>query len=154
MPMADSRVLKAQKTTFSSRHGLCDILFLSLGELGICVKNLIPIGGVEHWEKNYFPQGGMLKFTYKGRFLTIKKVYKKLLYWKPKRWKYALVRPLYIGFIYFLKKTKILIFGGISKFLKLIVFGQILTKFGCFRLFWADSVAMAVANTMPLIWKE
>jgi hypothetical protein len=31
-------------------------------------------------EKNHFPQGGMLKFTYKGRFLTIKKTYKKLLY--------------------------------------------------------------------------
>jgi hypothetical protein len=28
--------------------------------------------------KNYFPQGGILKFTYKGRFLTMKKAYKKL----------------------------------------------------------------------------
>jgi hypothetical protein len=31
---------------------------------------------------------------------------------------------------FFLKKIKISIFGGISKFLKLIVFGKILTKFG------------------------
>jgi hypothetical protein len=128
--------LKAQKTTFSSRHGLCNILFLSLGELGICLQNLIPIGGVEHWEKIYFPQGGMLKFTYKGRFLTIEKAYKKLLYWKSKRWERALVHLLHIGF-FFLKKIKISIFGGISKFLKLIVFGQILTKFDSFGLFWA-----------------
>jgi hypothetical protein len=32
---------------------------------------------MEHGEKIYFPQGGMLKFTYKGNFLTIKKAYKK-----------------------------------------------------------------------------
>jgi hypothetical protein len=32
-------------------------------------------------KKNHFPQGGMLKFTYKSRFLTIKK---KLLYCKSK----------------------------------------------------------------------
>jgi hypothetical protein len=37
--------------------------------------------------------------------------------------------------LFFWKKIKISIFGGISKFLKLIVFGQILTKFGNFRLF-------------------
>jgi hypothetical protein len=42
------RVLKAQKTTFLSRHGLCDILFLYLGELDICLQNLILVGGVEH----------------------------------------------------------------------------------------------------------
>jgi hypothetical protein len=30
----------------------------------------------------------------------------------------------------FLRNTKISIFGGISKFLKLIVFGQILGRFG------------------------
>jgi succinate-acetate transporter protein len=48
-----------------------------------------------------------------------------------------------------LKKIKISIFGGISKFLKLIVFGQILTNFGSFGLFWADSAAMAMADSMP-----
>jgi hypothetical protein len=48
VPKGDSRVLKAQKTIFSSRHGLCNILFLSLGGSGICLQNLIPIGGVEH----------------------------------------------------------------------------------------------------------
>jgi hypothetical protein len=30
-------------------------------------------------KKNYFPQGGMLKFTYKGHFLTIKIAYEKFL---------------------------------------------------------------------------
>jgi hypothetical protein len=94
VPKGDNKVLKAQKTTFSSSHGLCNILFLSLGELGICLQNLISIGSVEHWEKIYFPQGGMLKFTYKGCFLTIKKAYEKSLYWKSKWWEHALVHLL------------------------------------------------------------
>jgi hypothetical protein len=38
---------------------------------------------------------------------------------------------------FFLKKLKISIFGGISKFLKQIIFGWILTKFGSFGQFWA-----------------
>jgi hypothetical protein len=50
----------------------------------------------EHWEKNHFPQGVMLKFTYKGRFLTIKKTYKKLLYWKSKWWTHTFLLPLHI----------------------------------------------------------
>jgi hypothetical protein len=40
---------------------------------------------VKHREKNHFPQRGMLKFTYKGRFLRIKMTYKKLLYQKSKQ---------------------------------------------------------------------
>jgi hypothetical protein len=32
VPNGDNRILKSRKTTFSSRHGLCNILFLSLGE--------------------------------------------------------------------------------------------------------------------------
>jgi hypothetical protein len=36
------------------------------------------------------------------------------------------------------KKFKILIFIGISKFLKLIVFGEILAKFDNFGWFWAN----------------
>jgi hypothetical protein len=90
----DNKVLKAKKTTFSSRHGLCNILFLSLSKLGACLQNLIFTRGVEHWEKNYFPQGGMVKFTYKVRFLTIKRAYKKLLYWKSKQWVHDLIPPL------------------------------------------------------------
>jgi hypothetical protein len=130
----DNRVLKAKKATFSSRHGLCNILLLSLGELGTSLQNLIPTRGVEHWEKNYIPQGGMMKFTYKGSFLTIKEAYKKLLYWKSKQWAHALVPLLHTCF-FFWKIIKISIFGGISKFLKQIVFGQILAKFGSFGQF-------------------
>jgi hypothetical protein len=50
---------------------------------------------------------------------------------------------------FFLKKIKISIFGSISKFLKLIVFGQILTKFGNFGQIWTDLAVMAVADSMP-----
>jgi hypothetical protein len=49
-----------------------------------------------------FPQGGILKFTYKGRFLAIKLAYEKL--------KSSINRNFYF------KKIKISIFGGISKF--------------------------------------
>jgi hypothetical protein len=48
VPKRDSRVLKAQKATFPSRHGLCNISFLSVGELDICLQNLTSIRGVEH----------------------------------------------------------------------------------------------------------
>jgi hypothetical protein len=47
-----------------------------------------------------------------------------------------------------LKNTKISIFGGISKFLKLIVFGQILADLGSFGQIWADSPALIVADSM------
>jgi hypothetical protein len=40
--------------------------------------------------------------------------------------------------VLFLKKTKISVFGGISKFLEQIVFGQI----------WANFVALAVVDSM------
>jgi hypothetical protein len=48
-----------------------------------------------------------------------------------------------------LKKTKISIFGGISKFLKLIVIGQISVNFGNFWEFWANFAALAVVDSMP-----
>jgi hypothetical protein len=41
-----------------------------------------------------------------------------------------------------LKNTKILIFGGISKF-------QIWVDFGRFGQFWADIAALTVADSMP-----
>jgi hypothetical protein len=49
------------------------------------------------------------------------------------------VPPLHIGFS-FLKNIKISNFGGISKFFKLIAFGQI----------WADSTTLPVADSMIL----
>jgi hypothetical protein len=55
---------------------MCLSIFLFLSKLGTCPQNLIPTRGVEHCEKKHFPQGGKLKFTYKGRFLTIKKTYR------------------------------------------------------------------------------
>jgi hypothetical protein len=48
MPMEDNNVLEAKKIAFSSKHGWCIILFLSLGELGICLQNLISTRSVEH----------------------------------------------------------------------------------------------------------
>jgi hypothetical protein len=48
-----------------------------------------------------------------------------------------------------MKKTKISILGGISKFLKLIVFGHILANFGSFGKIWANSAALTVADNMP-----
>jgi hypothetical protein len=48
-----------------------------------------------------------------------------------------------------LKKIIISIFGGVSEFLKLFVFGQILTKLGNFGQFWVDSAVVAMADSMP-----
>jgi hypothetical protein len=42
----------------------------------------------------------------------------------------------------FLEKTKISIFGGISKF-------HLWANFGKFWQFWADFAALAVADSMP-----
>jgi hypothetical protein len=58
---------------------LPEFTILFLVELGACLQNFVPTREVEHAEKIYFPQGGMLKFTYKGRFLTTKIAYEKFL---------------------------------------------------------------------------
>jgi hypothetical protein len=68
-----------QKNHFRHRYGLLDLKFLFVVELGTCAQNLIYIKGVEGCQKNYFPRRGMQKFTYKGRFLTIKIAYEKFL---------------------------------------------------------------------------
>jgi hypothetical protein len=75
----DISVLEAKKTIFGRRYGLPDFIFLFLFKLGTCVQNLIFTKVVEDCQKNHFPQRGMLKFTYKGRFLTIKTAYEKFL---------------------------------------------------------------------------
>jgi hypothetical protein len=93
----------SKKTTFSSRFRMSLFRFLFLGELSTCSQNLMPTQGVEPWENHQFPQGGMLKFTYKGRFLTIKIAYEKFLGWKSERWKHALVPLLYIEINFFEK---------------------------------------------------
>jgi hypothetical protein len=50
--------------------------------------------------------------------------------------------PIYTWKFFFGKETKISIFGGISEFLELIVFGQILAVL-------ADFAALAMADSMP-----
>jgi hypothetical protein len=75
----------------------------------------MPTQGVEPWENHQFPQGGMLKFMYKDRFLTIKIGYEKFFDWKSEWWKHALASVLYVE-IFIFEKIKISIFGGISKF--------------------------------------
>jgi hypothetical protein len=79
VPERDSSVLEAKKTIFGRRYGLLDFIILFFFELGTCVKNLIFIKVVEGCQKNYFPQRGMLKFTYKGCFWIIKIAYEKFL---------------------------------------------------------------------------
>jgi hypothetical protein len=79
VPERYSSVSGAKKTIFGRRYGLPDFTFLFLFELGTCVQNLIFTKVVEGCQKNHFPQRGMLKFTYKGRFLTIKIAYEKFL---------------------------------------------------------------------------
>jgi hypothetical protein len=70
-----NRVLEAKKAIFKSRYGLKDFEFLFLGELGTCQQNLISTRLMKPWKKCHFAQRGMLKFTYKGRYLTIKIAY-------------------------------------------------------------------------------
>jgi succinate-acetate transporter protein len=90
----------------------------------------------------------MLKFTYKGRFLTIKKTYKYYCIEIQTVNIYSSASSINQNFL-FLRNTKIIIFGGISEFLKLIVFGQILADFGSFGQFWAEFVALTMADSMP-----
>jgi hypothetical protein len=79
----------------------------------------------------------MLKFTYKGDFLTKKRHMKNYSIENPNS-EHILWCFFYASNFLFLRNAKISIFGGISKFLKLIVFGQILANFGNFGQFWAD----------------
>jgi hypothetical protein len=79
LPKGESSLLGSKKTIFSSRYEMSLIGFLFLGELGTCPQNLMLTQCVEPWENHQYPQRGMLKFTYKGSFLTIKKAYEKFL---------------------------------------------------------------------------
>jgi hypothetical protein len=79
MPKRDSNVLEAKRTIFGRRFGLPDFIFLFLVELGTCVKNHMFTKVIKGWQKIYFPPRDMLKFTYKGCFLTIKIAYEKFL---------------------------------------------------------------------------
>jgi hypothetical protein len=97
---------------------------------------------VEHWERNHFPQGGMLKFTYKGRFLN--SIWK-ILGLKIRTVKTCSSASSTRANFYFWKILK-------SRFLvefQNFIFGQILANLGSFGQFWADFAAMTVADSMP-----
>jgi hypothetical protein len=99
----DNSLLGSKKTTFSSRYEMSLFRFLFLSELGTCSQNLMPTRGVEPWVKHQFLQGGMLKITSKGCFLTIKIAYEKKLDWKSKQRKHALMSPLQVEIFIFEK---------------------------------------------------
>jgi hypothetical protein len=105
----------------------------------------MPTRGVEPWENHQFPQGGMLKFTYKGHFLTIEIVYEKFLVWKSKQWKHVLVPLLHVQFLFIFKTLK-------SQFLVVFqsfIFGQILANFGTFGQIWANFATLTMVDSMP-----
>jgi hypothetical protein len=117
---------------------LWDFIFFFLVELGTCLQNLIP-RIVEHWEKNYFAQEGIMKSTYIDNFLTIKKAYKNVLCQKSKRWTHTLVPLLCIEFFIFLKSSKSMVFQKSSSLLSLDRFREILVvlcRFGQILLHW------------------
>jgi hypothetical protein len=106
----DNSLLGSKRTTFSSRYEMCLFEFSFLSELGTCPQNLMfkiddweNFHKIADWENHQFPQRGMLKFTYKGCFLTIKIAYEKNLDWKSKWWKHALVPPLQVEIFIFEK---------------------------------------------------
>jgi hypothetical protein len=79
-------------------------------------------------------------------FFDMQKVIWKILRLKIQKMCSYFGDPSTHGSFYLLKKTKISIFGGISKFLDLIVFGQILAILGNFLAHFAT---LAVADSMP-----
>jgi hypothetical protein len=132
---------------------LRDCKSLLLGELGTCQQNLISMRRMEPWKKCHFAQRGMLKFTYKGHFLTIKIAYGKFLNWKSKWWKHFLVPPLYVE-ILFLRNTKILSFGGIQSFVLgwFWQFWAVLGRFCCIGSGWQHAQrSLEILKTSQLL---
>jgi hypothetical protein len=86
VPKGRQQSFEGPKKTFSSRHGLCNILFLSLDELGICLQNLICTRGVEHWKKiKLFSTRGNAEIHIQRPFFNNKKGIQKIVDWKSKR---------------------------------------------------------------------
>jgi hypothetical protein len=73
----------------------------------------------------------MLKFTYKGCFLTIKISYENSWIENSAQWKHALVPPLHVE-IFIFEKHKNLDFWWYFKILSLGILGQILAVLGKF----------------------
>jgi hypothetical protein len=80
---------------------------------------------------------GMLKFTYKGRFLTIKIAYEKFLDCKSERWKHALMPLLHVE-IFIFEKYKNLDFWRYFEVLSMDKIWQ----------FWAETAALIVAESL------
>jgi hypothetical protein len=150
LPLSEggNNLFGSKKTSFSSRFRMSFFGFLFLGELGTCPQNLMHTQDVEPWGNHQFPQGGMLKFTYKRPFFDNKNRIWKILGLKIQTVKTCPSASSTHRNFNFWKTLKISIFGGILKFLKLIVFGQILANFGSLGQFWADCSALAVADSM------
>jgi hypothetical protein len=128
VPMEDSRILEAKKTTFLCRHGLCNILFKSLGELGTCLQNLISTRGVEHWI--FFSTMRYVEIQKHGPFFDDRKDISKIVVSKIQTVSTyigasSIHRPLVSW-----KTSKSQFLGGTSKFPKLIIFGQTLAVWG------------------------
>ena len=100
-------------------------------------------------KKTLFPTRGYAETHIQRPFFDNKKGIQKIVVLKIQTVRTCFGASSTYRIFFFLKKVKISIFGGISKFLKLIVFGQNLTKFGNFGQFWADLAVMAVAIRMP-----
>jgi hypothetical protein len=100
---------------------------------------------MELWKKRHFAQRGMLKFTYKGCFLTLKKGYGKFLDWKSKQCAHALVPPLYMEVLFFEENQNPNFWWNF----KVSWTNCLLADFRSFGQFWADFVALAMADSVP-----
>ena len=56
------------------------IRFTILSALGTYSQHFMPTRDVESLGRQKFPQGGLVKFSFKGRFLILKKALKKFFY--------------------------------------------------------------------------
>ena len=140
--MEDNRVLEAKKTTFSSRHEWCIILFLSLGELGICLQNLISTRGMEHWEKKNSPKG-YAKIHQQRLSFDNRKDISKIIVLKIKTVSICIgASPTH----------RLLVSWKTSNPQFLVVFQNFPSylSVGKFWQFWADSITLPMADNMPL----
>jgi hypothetical protein len=132
VPKRYSSVLEAIKTIFGHRYSLPNFTFLFLVES--FVQNLTPTRRGEHWEKNNFPQGGMLKFIQRLFFDNKNSIWKVLglKIQTVETWSSASSTCRNIYFWKTLKSQLLVVF-------QIFIFGQI----------WADFPAFTVAESMP-----
>jgi hypothetical protein len=123
-----NKVLEANITMFLSRYGLCNFMLLFLGVLGTCIQNCVHIYIYTHkrcgtLEKKLFSTMGYAEIHKQRPFFDNQKDISSIIVLK-----IQMVSTCF-GVIFFtlifclLNTIKISFFGGISKFLKLIIFG-------------------------------